>query len=130
MIIRRRLHVAAITAFCATLAMLGASTGAMASSNTTAATTGQIKACYKTSGSLPPLDHIATTGTCPTGDSSLTWNTIGRQGPPGPAGIATGISTSSFSQVGLNTGANQCFPFLSTSGLPLSKELSDVCEIG
>jgi hypothetical protein len=72
MISRRRAKVAALTASCAALAVLGAASSAMAS-NTPATTTGQIKACYKTGSTLPPLDHITTTGACPTGDSALTY---------------------------------------------------------
>ena len=117
MITRRRLSVAAITASCAALAVLSAGSGALASSNTTS----PIKACYKTSGSLPPLDHIAATGACPTGDSTLTWNKTGPRGPAGPtgpAGLATGISTSSTTGVALDTGVNNFVPVLKTPAAP------------
>jgi hypothetical protein len=113
MITRRRLSVAAITASCAALAVLAAGGGAMASSHATS--TPQIKACYKTSGSLPPLNHIATTGKCPTGDSTLAWN---KAGPRGPAGLSTGISASSTTGVALNTGVNNFVPVLSTPAAP------------
>lgn len=116
MITRRRLSVAAITASCAAIALLGAGSGAMASSNP-AATAGQTKACYKNGASLPPLDHIATTGTCPTGDSSLSWN---KTGPQGPAGISTGISASSATGMGLNTGVNNFIQVLTTAPAPVS----------
>jgi hypothetical protein len=122
MITRRRLSVAAIIASCSALAVLGAATGAVASSN---ATTGQITACYKTSSSLPPLDHPS--GKCPAGDSTLTWNKTGPRGPPGPqgpqgpqgpAGISTGISVSSTTGVALNTGVNNFVPVLSAPPAP------------
>lgn len=113
MISRRWLRVSAITASCAALTVLTVGSGAMASSNGT--TTSQIKACYKTSGSLPPLDHVATTGKCPTGDSTLTWNKAGRRGP---AGLSTGISASSSTGVALNTGVNNFVQVLSTPPAP------------
>jgi hypothetical protein len=97
---RHRLAVAAVTA--AALTVLGAGSGALASNVTS---TGQIKACYKTGAALPPLDHIATTGNCPTGDSSLVWNKVGPHGPagpPGPAGMSVGVSGTSFTPVVLD----------------------------
>src|SRR5215469_10507483 len=77
MSIRRPLSVAAVTVTCATLAVLAVGSSALASNSTS----GQIKVCYKTSGTLPPLDHVATADACPAGDSSLTWNKVGPQGP-------------------------------------------------
>ena len=98
---RRRLSMAAITMACATFGLVGAGSGALASST---AATGTIKACYKTGTALVPLNHIGGTVKCPTGDSSLTWNKVGPQGPPGPAGVSQGISTSSSTSVPLNQG--------------------------
>ncbi len=123
---RRRLSVTAVTVSCAALAVLGVGSGALASNLTTS---GQIKACYKTGATLPPLDHIATTGSCPTGDSSLTWNkvgpqgpvgpqgSVGPQGPQGPAGLAVGISGTSSTSVALNQ-AQVLAPVLSTAAAP------------
>ena len=108
---RRRLFVAAVTVTSAALTVLGIGSGALASN---APTTGQIKACYKTGATLPPLDHIATTGTCPTGDSSLVWNKVG---PQGPAGISTGVSGTSAAPVTLNQ-AQTLIPVLSTAAAP------------
>ena len=113
---RRRLAVAAVTVNSAALTMLGVGSGALASN---APTTNQIKACYKNGATLPPLDHIATTGTCPTGDSSLVWNKIGPQGPQGPAGISAGVSGTSGTSVPLNQ-AQVLIPVLSTSAAPAS----------
>ena len=122
MITRRRLTVAAITASCAAIALLGVGSGAMASINPTTST-GQIKACYETSGSLRPLDHIVTTGKCPPGDSSLTWNQTGPRGPAGPqgpagaqgpAGVSAGLSASGTTGLSLNTGVNNFTPVLTT----------------
>jgi hypothetical protein len=113
MITHRRLSAAAITASCAALAVLGTASGAAASSNVT--TTGQIKACYKASGSLPPLDHIASTGPCPAGDSSLTWNQTGPRGPrgpQGPAGISTGVSGYSTDAIRVDQGPSVSIPVL------------------
>jgi hypothetical protein len=120
MITHRRLFVAAVTVTSAALTVLGIGTGALASN---APATGQIKACYKTGATLPPLDHIATTGTCPTGDSSLAWNKVGPQGPAGPtgpqgpAGISTGVSVSSATPVTLDQ-AQTLIPVLSTPAAP------------
>lgn len=114
---RRRLAVAAVTVTSAALTVLGIGSGALASN---APTTGQIKACYKIGATLPPLDHIATTGTCPTGDSSLVWNKVGPQGPPGvqgPAGISTGVSGTSATSVPLDQ-AQTLIPVLSTAAAP------------
>src|SRR5580693_5816904 len=117
---RRRLSVTTVTVSCAALAVLGVGSGALASNLTTS---GQIKACYKTGATLPPLDHIATTGTCPTGDSSLAWNKVGPQGPAGPkgpqgpAGISTGVSVSSATPVTLDQ-AQTLIPVLSTPAAP------------
>ena len=119
---RRRLSVTAVTVSCAALAVLGVGSGALASNLTTS---GQIKACYKTGATLPPLDHIATTGSCPTGDSSLIWNKVGPQGPAGPqgpqgpAGLAVGISGTSGTSVSLNQ-AQTLTPVLSTAAAPAS----------
>jgi len=101
---RRWLSVAAVTVTSAALALVGVGSDALAS-NTTG--TGQINACYKTGTALVPLDHVGGTVKCPTGDSSLTWNKVGPQGPPGPqgpAGVSQGISTSSSTNVPLNQG--------------------------
>jgi hypothetical protein len=107
---RGRLSVAAVTVTCATLAVLGVGTSALASN----ATSNSIKACYKTGATLPPLDHIGTTGTCPTGDSSLTWNIVGPKGatgpqgatgptgPQGPAGISEGVQAFSNTETFIN----------------------------
>ena len=117
MITHRRLSVAAVTVTSAALTVLGIGSGALASN---APTTGQIKACYKNGATLPPLDHIATTGTCPTGDSSLVWNKVGPQGPAGaqgPAGISTGVSGTSATPVTLNQ-AQTLIPVLSTAAAP------------
>src|ERR1700733_7184120 len=103
MITRRRATVAAVTVASAALAVLGISGNALASN--AAATShvkpaaSQIKACYKTSGSLPALDHIATSKACPSGDTSLSWNTRGPQGPQGPAGVSVGTSRTSGTSV-------------------------------
>ena len=77
---RRRLGIAAVTVTSAALAILGVGGGALASN---VAAPGQIKACYKTGTTLPPLTHIATSGKCPTGNSTLIWNKVGPQGPAG-----------------------------------------------
>ena len=120
MITHRRLAVAAVTVTSAALTVLGIGSGALASN---APTTGQIKACYKNGATLPPLGHIATTGTCPTGDSSLVWNKVGPQGPAGPkgpqgpAGISTGVSGTSATPVTLNK-AQTLIPVLSTAAAP------------
>jgi len=113
---RRRLAVAAVTVTSAALTVLGIGSGALASS---APATNQIKACYKNGDTLPPLDHIATTGTCPTGDSSLVWNKVGPPGPQGPAGISVGISGTSGTSVPPNT-AQVLVPVASTAAAPTS----------
>ncbi len=116
---RRQLSVAAVTVSCAALAVLGVGSGALASNITTP---GQIKACYKTGATLPPLDHVATTGSCPTGDSSLTWNKVGPKGPAGPqgpAGVSVGVSGTSGTSVPLNQ-AQTLTPVLSTATAPTS----------
>lgn len=115
MISRRRVKTAAVTAACAALTVVGAASSAMAS-NSPATATGQIKACYQTSGSLPPLDHI-TKGACPKGDSTLAWN---KTGPQGPAGLATGISASSTTSTPLDGGANNFIPVLTTAAAPVT----------
>ena len=95
---RRWLSVAAVTIASATLALVGVGSDALASNT---ATTGTIKACYKTGTALVPLNHVGNSVACPKGDSSLTWN---KAGPPGPAGVSQGISTSSSTSVPLNQG--------------------------
>jgi hypothetical protein len=113
---RRRLAIAAVTVTSAALTVLGIGSGALAGN---APTAGQIKACYKTGATLPPLGHIATTGTCPTGDSSLVWNKVGPRGPQGPAGMSTGVSGTSGTSVPLNQ-AQTLIPVLSTAAAPAS----------
>ena len=101
--IRRWLSVAAVTVASTALALAGAGSDALASNTAT----GTIKACYKTGTALVPLDHVGSTVACPTGDSTLTWNKVGPQGPPGPqgpAGVSQGISASSSTSVPLNQG--------------------------
>ena len=95
---RRWLSVAAVTVTSATLALVGVGSDAMASNT---ATTGTIKACYKTGTAPVPLNHVGNSVACPTGDSALTWNQVGPQGPPG---VSKGISTSSSTNVPLNQG--------------------------
>lgn len=74
---------------------------------------------------LPPIDHIATTGTCPTGDSTLLWNKVGPRGPQGiqglqgPAGIAVGTSGTSGTAVSL-TQAQTLVPVESAAAVPQS----------
>jgi hypothetical protein len=98
---RRWLSVAAVTVTSAALALVGVGSDALASST---AATGQIKACYKTGTALVPLNHVGSSVKCPKGDSGLTWNKVGPQGPPGPAGVSQGISTSSSTSVPLDQG--------------------------
>jgi hypothetical protein len=101
---RRSLSVAAVTIASATLALIGVGSDALASN---AAATGTIKACYKTGTALAPLSHVGGSVKCPTGESALTWNKVGPQGPPGPqgpAGVSQGISTSSSTSIPLNQG--------------------------
>jgi hypothetical protein len=105
---RRWLSVAAVTVASAALALVGVGSDALASNT---ATTGTIKACYKTGTALVPLNHLGT-GACPTGDTTLTWNKVGPQGPQGPvgpqgpAGVSQGISTTSTTGVPLDQGSN------------------------
>jgi hypothetical protein len=116
---RRWLGIAAVAISSAAIAVLGAGSGALASN---VAATGQIKACYKTGATLPPLTHIAASGTCPTGNSTLTWNKVGPQGPPGPAGpagVSAGTSGTSGTSVPLNT-AQVLVPVLSAAPAPAS----------
>jgi hypothetical protein len=110
---RRRLGMAAVTVTSAALTILGIGGGALASN---VAAPGQIKACYKTGATLPPLTHIATSGTCPTGNSTLTWNKVG---PPGPAGISVGTSGTSGTSVPLNA-VQTLVPVLSAAAAPAS----------
>src|SRR5690348_15184661 len=101
---RRWLNVAAVTVAAATLADVGVGSDALASH---AAATDTIKARHRTATALAPLSHVSSSVKCPTGDSALTWNKVGRQGPPGPpgpAGVSQGISTSSNTSVPLNQG--------------------------
>jgi hypothetical protein len=98
---RHWLTVAAVTIASATLALAGVGSDALASNT---AGTGTIKACYKTGTALVPLSHVGNSVACPTGDSTLTWNKVGPQGPPGPAGVSQGISASSSTNVPLNQG--------------------------
>jgi hypothetical protein len=110
---RRRLGIAAVTVTSAALAILGGGGGALASN---VAAPGQIKACYKTGATLPPLTHIATSGTCPTGNSTLIWNKVG---PQGPAGVSAGTSGTSSTSVLLN-GAQVLVPVLAAAAAPAS----------
>jgi hypothetical protein len=114
--IRRRLGTAAMTMACATLCLVGVGSGALAGST---ATTGTIKACYKSGTALVPLDHVGNSVACPTGDSALTWNKTGPQGPPGPAGVSQGISASSSTSVPLNQG-NTLVQVLTITPVPVS----------
>ena len=88
--------------------------GALASN---VAAPSQIKACYKTGATLPPLTHIATSGKCPTGNSALIWNQAGPRG--GPAGVSVGTSGTSSTSVLLN-GAQVLVPVLSAAAAPAS----------
>lgn len=110
---RRRLGIAAVTVTSAALAILGVGGGALASN---VAAPGQIKACYKTGATLPPLTHIATSGKCPTGNSALIWNKVG---PQGPAGVSAGTSGTSSTSVPLNE-AQVLVPVLSAAAAPAS----------
>ena len=94
---RRWLSVAAVTVTSATLALVGVGSDALASNTAT----GTIKACYKTGTAPVPLSHVGGSVACPTGDSTLTWNQVGPQGPPG---VSKGISASSSTNVPLNQG--------------------------
>ena len=116
---RRWLIVAAVTITSATLALTGVGSDALASNT---AATGTIKACYKTGTALVPLNHVGNSVACPKGDSSLTWNKVGPQGPPGPqgpAGVSQGISTSSNTNVPLNQG-NTLVQVLTITPVPTS----------
>lgn len=113
---RRWLSVAAVTIASATLALAGVGSDALASNT---APTGTIKACYKTGTALVPLNHVGTSVACPTGDSTLTWNKVGPQGPPGPAGVSQGISASSNTNVPLNQG-NTLVQVLTITPVPTS----------
>jgi hypothetical protein len=119
---RRWLSVAAVTVASATLALVGVGSDALASNT---AATGQINACYKTGTALVPLNHVGGSVKCPTGDSSLTWNKAGPQGPAGPtgpqgpAGVSQGISVSSNTSVPLNQG-NTLVPVLTITPVPAS----------
>jgi hypothetical protein len=116
---RRWLSVAAVTIASGTLALAGVGSDALASNT---ATTGTIKACYKTGTALVPLSHVGNAVACPTGDTALTWNKVGPQGPPGapgPAGVSQGISTSSNTNVPLNQG-NTLVQVLAITPVPTS----------
>ena len=113
--IRRWLSVAAVTIASATLALVGVGSDALASNTTT----GTIKACYKTGTALVPLSHVGSSVACPTGDTALTWNKVGPQGPPGPAGVSQGISASSNTSVPLNQG-NTLVQVLAITPVPTS----------
>ena len=113
---RRWLSVAAVTIASATLALAGVGSDALASNT---AATGTIKACYKTGTALVPLSHVGNTVACPTGDTTLTWNKVGPQGPPGPAGVSQGISASSSTNVPLNQG-NTLVQVLTITPVPTS----------
>ena len=116
---RRWLSVAAVTITSATLALTGVGSDALASNT---AATGTIKACYKTGTALVPLNHVGNSVVCPKGDSALTWNKVGPQGPPGPqgpAGVSQGISTSSNTNVPLNQG-NTLVQVLTITPVPTS----------
>jgi len=112
----RWLSLAAITIASATLALAGAGSDALASNT---AATPAIKACYKTGTALVPLNHVGNLVACPTGDSTLTWNKVGPQGPPGPAGVSQGISASSNTNVPLNQG-NTLVQVLAITPVPTS----------
>ncbi len=114
---RRWLSVAAVSIASATLALAGVCSDALASS--TATPTGTIKACYKTGTALVPLSHVGSSVACPTGDTALTWNKVGPQGPPGPAGVSQGISASSNTNVPLNQG-NTLVQVLAITPVPTS----------
>ncbi len=62
-------------------AVLGAGGAALASGSP-----GTIKACYKTSTSPSAIKRIPGSSSCPSGNSTLTWNQVGPQGPAGPQG--------------------------------------------
>ena len=116
---RHWLSVAAVTIASATFALAGAGSDALASNT---AATGTIKACYKTGTALVPLNHVGGSVACPTGDSTLTWNKVGPQGPPGPqgpAGVSQGISASSSTSVPLNQG-NTLVQVLTITPVPTS----------
>lgn len=113
---RRRLSMAAISMVTATLGLVGVGSGALASNT---AATGTIKACYKTGTALVPLNHVGNSVACPPGDSALTWNKTGPQGPPGPAGVSQGISTSSNTSIPLNQG-NTLVQVLTITPVPTS----------
>jgi hypothetical protein len=116
---RRWLSVAAVTIASATLALAGVGSDALAGNT---AATGTIKACYKTGTALVPLNHVGNSVACPTGDSALTWNKVGPQGPPGPqgpAGVSQGISTSSNTSVPLDQG-NTLVPVMTITPVPAS----------
>ena len=112
----RWLSLAAITIASATLALAGAGSDALASNT---AATPAIKACYKTGTALVPLNHVGNSVACPAGDSALTWNKVGPQGPPGPAGVSQGISASSNTNVPLNQG-NTLVQVLAITPVPTS----------
>jgi hypothetical protein len=79
------LRVGAVIVSGAALTVLGA--GGVASANGSPATTsGTIKACYKTTTSPSTIKRIPGSSTCPSGNSTLTWNQSGPRGPQGPAG--------------------------------------------
>jgi len=113
---RRWLSVAAVTVTSATLALVGIGSDALASNTATA---GTIKACYKTGTAVVPLSHVGNAVTCPTGDTTLTWNKVGPQGPPGPSGIAVGAAGTSGTSIPL-TQAQTLIPVLSTTAVPAS----------
>lgn len=83
-----------ILAACGLIAAGGASFGAVQAFASIPDSGGVIHGCYKpkSDGSNAPLGVIDTAlsgGSCPAGNSQLTWNQTGPQGPAGPTG-ATG----------------------------------------
>jgi len=79
----RRLGVLGALGTAAALAVTTAGGVALASDAGSPAT---INACYKPSSAPSTLKRIASTATCPTGYTSLTWNQTGPQGPKGQTG--------------------------------------------
>jgi hypothetical protein len=79
----RRPGVIGVLATGAALTLMTVGGVALASDASTPTT---INACYKPSSGLSTLKRIASTATCPTGYTSLTWNKTGLPGPQGPQG--------------------------------------------
>jgi type VI secretion system secreted protein Hcp len=86
-------------------AALGAGT-AVAIAAIPSSSDGVIHACYSTTGSLRVIDADANQ-TCSTGETTLTWNQTGPQGPqgdPGPPGDSGGDTSGGGSFGGTDTG--------------------------